>query len=73
MESFLAKKTTLYDHLQWQLNLSLIRPEVKEAAISIIGNLNEDGYLTAMLEEISTTGGHTLEDVSEALSLVQTF
>jgi RNA polymerase sigma-54 factor len=72
-ESFLAKKTTLYDHLQWQLNLSLIRPEVKEAAISIIGNLNEDGYLTALLEEIATTGGHTLEDVSEALSLVQTF
>jgi RNA polymerase sigma-54 factor len=72
-ESFLAKTTTLYDHLQWQLNLSLIRTEIKEAAISIIGNLNEDGYLTATLEEISATGGHSLEDVNEALALVQTF
>jgi RNA polymerase sigma-54 factor len=51
----------------------LIEPEIKEAAISIIGNLNEDGYLTALLEEIATTGGHTLEDVSEALNHVQTF
>ncbi|MFN8008478.1 MAG: RNA polymerase factor sigma-54 [Terriglobia bacterium] len=72
-ESFLAKKTTLYDHLQWQLNLSLTEPEITDAAISIIGNLNEDGYVTASLEEIASTGGHTLKDVTDALSLVQTF
>ena len=36
---------------------------VREAGHSIIGNLNEDGYLTATLEEIAQSGGHTLEDV----------
>ncbi len=72
-ESFLAKTATLYDHLQWQLNLSVIDPKLADAAVSIIGNLNEDGYLTATVDEIATTGGHTPEDVNEALAVVQTF
>src|SRR6185503_16004064 len=36
-------------------------------------NFNEDGYLTATLEEIATSGGHTVEDVSKALEIVQSF
>ena len=72
-ESFLAKSTSLYDHLHWQLNLSLIEPNLKDAAVSIIGNLNEDGYLTATLEEIASTGEHSLEEISEALNTLQTF
>jgi RNA polymerase sigma-54 factor len=72
-ENFLAKPTTLYDHLQWQLSLSVLPPNVVDAAYSIIGNLNEDGYLTATLEEIASTGGHSLEDVAEGLKIVQTF
>ncbi|HEX2523516.1 MAG TPA: RNA polymerase factor sigma-54 [Terriglobia bacterium] len=72
-ESFLAKATTLYDHLHWQLNLSVVDRRIADAAVSIIGNLNEDGYLTATLEEIAATGDHTLEEATEALKLVQTF
>jgi RNA polymerase sigma-54 factor len=72
-ESFLAKATTLYDHLHWQLNLSVIDEKISNAAVSIIGNLNEDGYLTASLEEIAATGGHELSEVEEALRFVQTF
>lgn len=72
-ENFLSKPVTLYDHLQWQLNLSMAQQNVAEAAYSIIGNLNEDGYLTATLEEIIATCGHTLPEVTEALQLVQTF
>jgi RNA polymerase sigma-54 factor len=72
-ETFLAKTTSLCDHLQWQVNLSVIEQDMEDAAVSIIGNLNEDGYLTATLEEIATSGGHTLEDVSKALEIVQTF
>jgi RNA polymerase sigma-54 factor len=72
-ETFLAKATTLYDHLQWQLNLSAVKANIANAAVSIIGNLNEDGYLTATLEEISATDGHMLEDLDEALKFVQSF
>ncbi len=72
-ENFLSRPASLADHLEWQLRLSLCSDAVREAGTSIIGNLNEDGYLTASLEEIAQTGAHRLEDVREALAVVQKF
>jgi RNA polymerase sigma-54 factor len=54
-ENFLSKPTTLTDHLTWQLGALSLRPEVREAAIEVIGNLNEDGYLIATDEELLGT------------------
>jgi len=51
-ENFLSKPTTLSDHLAWQLGALSVRPEVREAAEVIIGNLSEDGYLIASDEEL---------------------
>jgi len=70
-ENFLSKPASLTDHLEWQLNLSVCPEEVRLAAESIIGNLNEDGYLTATLEEIAETGQHDPNDVTAALALAQ--
>jgi RNA polymerase sigma-54 factor len=70
-ENFLSKPTSLADHLEWQLNLSICGDAVRNAAYSVIGNLNEDGYLTATVDEIAETGGHSKEDVELALKLIQ--
>jgi RNA polymerase sigma-54 factor len=51
-ENFLSKPTNLTDHLSWQLGALSLRPEVREAADLIVGNLNEDGYLIASDEEL---------------------
>ncbi len=51
-ENFLSKPTTLSDHLAWQLGALSVRPEVREAAEVVIGNLSEDGYLIASDEEL---------------------
>jgi RNA polymerase sigma-54 factor len=51
-ENFLSKPSTLVDHLTWQLGSLPVRPEVREAAELIIGNLSEDGYLIASDEEL---------------------
>lgn len=72
-ENFLSQPSDLVEHLEWQLGLTLAEEAVKEAALSIIGNLNEDGYLTATLEEIAASGNHELPHVEEALKLVQEF
>lgn len=72
-ENFLAEPTNLYDHLQWQLSLSVAPEPVRNAAASIIGNLNQDGYLPADIEEISATGNHTAGELARALQLIQTF
>jgi RNA polymerase sigma-54 factor len=52
IENFLSAPATLSDHLFWQLGSLNLSPAVREAAEYIIGNLNEDGYLTATDEEL---------------------
>ena len=51
-ENFLSKPGTLSDHLMWQLGSVTVRPAVYAAAELVIGNLNEDGYLTASDDEL---------------------
>src|ERR1700674_2405501 len=70
-ETFLSSPVTLGDHLRSQLSVSLISDEVRDAAESIIGNLDEDGYVSASLEEIAAAGEHKPEHVEEALRVVQ--
>jgi RNA polymerase sigma-54 factor len=52
LESFLSQPGTLSDHLMWQLGSMTLDPEVRSAAELVIGNLNENGYLTASDEEL---------------------
>ena len=70
-ETFLSAPVTLGDHLRSQLSVSVISDEIRDAAESIIGNLDEDGYLSASLDEIATVGEHSREQVDEALHVVQ--
>ena len=51
-ENFLSQPSTLTDHLDWQLGSMNLSDEVRLAADLVVGNLNEDGYLTATDEEL---------------------
>ena len=51
-ENFLSQPSTLSDHLAWQLGSLTLTPVVREAAELVVGNLNENGYLTATDEEL---------------------
>jgi RNA polymerase sigma-54 factor len=51
-ENFLSQPSTLSDHLAWQLGSLTLSAEVRAAAELVVGNLNEDGYLTATDEEL---------------------
>ena len=51
-ENFLSQPSTLSDHLEWQLGSMNLAEEVRLAADLVVGNLNEDGYLTASDEEL---------------------
>lgn len=70
-DQFLSAEGSLADHLNWQLRMTMTRPEVHSAAEAIIGNLNDDGFLEAGLEEIATIGPWTLSVVEEGLRIVQ--
>ena len=54
LENFLSQPGTLTDHILWQLGSMPLTPAVRDAAEYIVGNLNEDGYLTASDEELLT-------------------
>ncbi len=70
-ETFLSSPVTLGDYLHSQLSVLVMPEEVRDAADNIIGNLDENGYVTATLEEIAESGQHTLEEVKDGLRIVQ--
>jgi RNA polymerase sigma-54 factor len=70
-ETFLSSPVTLSDYLQSQLSVSVLSEGAREAANSIIGNLEESGYLTTPLEEIAVAEGLNLADVQQGLKAVQ--
>jgi len=72
-EKFLSSPAGLTEHLQWQLHGIVCSEKAREIAETIIGNLDEDGYLTASLDEIALNGGYDMDDVEEALAVVQEF
>jgi RNA polymerase sigma-54 factor len=53
LENVVSERTSLWDHLSWQANLTFFNAKDKEVAQYIIGNINEDGYLTTSDEEIA--------------------
>ena len=69
----LTKPATLEDHLLWQLRLSSEDEEEKAIGHMIIGNLDEDGYLRASIEEIAEEARVSVKKVDSVLSLIQTF
>ncbi len=72
-ENFLTKRTTLTDHLQWQLQLSHITDQEHQAGVWIIGNLDEDGYLKISLEDICSETNLPMEVVEGVLRKIQQF
>jgi RNA polymerase sigma-54 factor len=53
-ENLLTKKSTLADHLMWQLNLNRFTEPERRVGAEIIGNIDEDGYFRAALTDVSS-------------------
>ncbi len=69
-EQFLSYSPNLTDHLEWQLNMCSIDDKTEEAGYCIIGNLDSDGRLIAINEEIAEMCGCSLETVEKARQIV---
>lgn len=72
-ETFTSKKTNLFSHLLWQLRMSNLDEIQMKIGEQIIGNIDEDGYLMAELEDISSASGYPVEKVEEVLKIIQKF
>src|SRR5881397_2246153 len=72
-ENVVRTHVSLADHLEEQLRYASEDAAVRRIGAQIIGNLDEDGYLRAELEEIAQRCGATAEEVARVLELVQGF
>ncbi|MBN1938972.1 MAG: RNA polymerase factor sigma-54 [Candidatus Aminicenantes bacterium] len=73
IENTLSQGASLWDHLTWQANLTFFDPLEREVAERIIGNINDDGYLTSSLEEIGLGAGAPIERVQEVQAKIRLF
>jgi len=73
IENTLSSAASLSDHLLWQLAMQTEDEDVKEIGGAIVGNLDDDGYLVASVEEIAAMGEWPVAEVEKALQHVQTF
>jgi RNA polymerase sigma-54 factor len=65
-EQFLSHTESLSEHLEWQLNMLDISDKLHEVCISVIGNLDADGRLTATVEELARISDCSEEMVEKA-------
>jgi RNA polymerase sigma-54 factor len=72
-ENSLTKKTSLEDHLIWQLRLSKITEKEENVGLYIIGNLSENGYLALSLEDVCRATGAAMEDAEAVLKRILFF
>jgi len=72
-ENLLTPKDTLSDHLMWQLNVCSLSDHDKEIAAVIIGNIDDEGYLAAELNDVIEQSGADLDETERVLSEVQKF
>ena len=73
IENTLSTATTLSDHLTRQLSLLTNDQMLREIGTAIVGNVDDDGYLVASIEEIAAMGDWPESEVERVLDVVQAF
>lgn len=72
-ENILTRKGTLADHLMWQLNMTKLNDDEARVGAEIIGNIDEDGYLRATVEEIAQACSVSESVAESALKKIEEF
>ncbi|HSN30100.1 MAG TPA: RNA polymerase factor sigma-54 [Kofleriaceae bacterium] len=74
LEATLTKPASLHDHLAWQLKMTDMSPEQLEIGMTILGNIDGDGYFKdPPLHELAADLGVDQELCEEVLEKIQTF
>ncbi len=73
LENIVSERTSLWDHLSWQANLTFFDAKDKEIAQYIIGNINEDGYLTTSVEDVAQALEVSEKKVNEVREKIKGF
>lgn len=72
-ENIISTTQTLHDHLYWQVKMAGFSDNEEKAADAIIAHIDDDGYLKVPLNQIAEEEKIEIEDLEDALSLIQEF
>ena len=72
-ENLLTKKSTLVDHLMWQLSLTKLTDDEMRVGTEIIGNIDDEGYFRASLADIASACRMDESFVEAVLKRIQEF
>ncbi len=72
-ENTLRTEVNLTDHLMIQLSLENLSLEEKKIGTYLIGNIDENGYLTVGVEETAENFQHAPQEVEDVLKKIQLF
>jgi len=74
LEATLTKPPSLHDHLAWQLKMTDLPPEQLEIGMTILGNVDADGYFKdPPLEELAADMGADPIVCEQVLEKIQSF
>ncbi|MBO8159004.1 RNA polymerase factor sigma-54 [Thermosyntropha sp.] len=72
-ENYITRQPSLYEHLHFQLRLTVTDAVDLEIGEYIIGNIDSKGYLSSSVEEIALNLNKAKEDIERVLKIIQTF
>jgi RNA polymerase sigma-54 factor len=73
LENTISRAASLWDHLNWQASLTFFDLVDRELAEKIIGDINEDGYLSSTVAELARLNRTTPEKIEELRAKIKTF
>lgn len=72
-ENVMTAQESLHDHLEWQARMAGFNEEELRIAEFLIDYVDDDGYITVPLQEISDQEKIPMEDLEDVLGFVQEF
>lgn len=73
IENTLTPASTLHDHLIWQLGPTALNDRERSLGMLIIDAIDDNGYMTTPLESLAEMANASVEEVEDALVMVQGF
>ncbi|HTA77140.1 MAG TPA: RNA polymerase factor sigma-54 [bacterium] len=71
VEASITRAPSLAEHLEWQFLLVAKNDQEETIGKLIIGNLDDNGYLTTKLEDLAQAQQVTVAEIEKVLSLIQ--
>lgn len=72
-DNMLTRKPSLYEHLEFQLQLTIKQPDDIIIGKYIIGSIDNNGYLSSGVDEVAAHFNTQPQRVEDILAVVQTF